>query len=45
MFKYGINVVLENRTTLMAIATAIDCNHLPTMNLACAILAVLAVLE
>ena len=43
--KYGINVVLENKTTLMAIATAIDCNHAATMNLACTILAVLAVLE
>ena len=43
--KFGINVVLENKTTLMAIATAIDCNHPATMNLACTILAVLAVLE
>lgn len=42
---FGINVVLENKTTLMAIATAIDCNHSNTMNLACIILAVLAVLD
>ncbi len=38
-------MVLENRTILMAIATAIDCNHSSTMNLACTILAVLAVLD
>lgn len=43
--KYGIKVVLESKPTLMAIATAIDCNDPPTMNYACLLLAVLAVLE
>lgn len=43
--KYGISVVLDSKPTLMAIATCIDCNDTPTMNVACTLLAVLAVLE
>jgi diaphanous 2 len=43
--KYGINVVLENKTTITAIATAIDCNDVPSMNVACLILAGLALLD
>jgi hypothetical protein len=37
--------VLESKSTLMAIATAIDCNDPSTMKTACIILAVLAVLD
>jgi hypothetical protein len=44
-FKYGIKVVLESKSTLMAIATAIDCNDTPTMTVACMLLAGLTVLE
>ncbi|RNA05590.1 diaphanous isoform X1, partial [Brachionus plicatilis] len=43
--SYGISVVLDSKPTLMAIATCIDCNDTPTMNVACTLLAVLAVLD
>ena len=43
--SYGIKVALENKKTIMAIATAVDYNDAPSMNVACLILAVLAVLD
>ncbi len=43
--KYGIKAVLDSKKTLMAIATSLDCNDPPSMNLACQQLAALAVLE
>ena len=43
--KYGIKAVLDSKKTLMAIATTIDCNDAQSMNLACLLLAALAVLE
>lgn len=43
--KYGIQTILESKSILMAIATAIDCNDPPTMIVACQLLAGLAVLE
>ncbi len=43
--SFGIKAVLESKQSLMAIATAIDCNDAQSMNVACQLLAVLAVLE
>ena len=43
--SYGIKIVLESKQSLMAIATAIDCNDAQSMNVACQLLAGLAVLE
>lgn len=43
--SFGIKVVLESKSTIMAIATAIDYNDLQSMNVACLILAVLALLD
>jgi hypothetical protein len=43
--QFGMKVVLESKQSLMAIATAIDCNDAQSMNVACQLLAVLAVLE
>jgi hypothetical protein len=43
--SYGIKCVLETKQSIMAIATAIDCNDAQSMNVACQLLAVLAVLE
>lgn len=43
--SYGIRVIMESKKSLMAIATGIDCYDPSTMNIACQLLAVLAVIE